>query len=167
MTEFITDKGSKITLVDLPHNLVYNPSNTYPQHRRRKVDDDGDLLLTLNDADWINHILKCNNIEFKIVSLLRSPDGPWIYHMVSIDGDIYYYTRAMKNGNQCIIAEKIFEEIKMPKFDWTMGHFKYNGTSAVLNPMYPSYNDGEWLYSVSVGHEGQLRAAKECELKRV
>ena len=52
--EFVTDKGSVIPLVDLPHNVVYNESGSYPQHRRRKMEDgDGDLLLTINDADWI------------------------------------------------------------------------------------------------------------------
>ena len=118
--EFITDKGSKIPLVDLPHNVVYNESGSYPQHRRRKVDDDcGDLLLTLNDADWINHILRCNNIDFKIISLLKSPDGPWV---------------------------------------------AYNDDVVQMNPMYPLYSGGEWIYSVKVGHVGQLRAVKESML---
>ena len=162
--EFITDKGSKIPLVDLPHNVVYNESGSYPQHRRRKVDDDcGDLLLTLNDADWINHILRCNNIDFKIISLLKSPDGPWYYHMVLIDNDIYYYSRAMKNGNQCIVAEKIFEEVELPKFDYS-SHVAYNGDVVQMNPMYPLYSGGEWIYSVKVGHVGQLRAVKESML---
>ena len=97
--EFITDKGGRIPLVDLPHNVVYNEIGSYPQHRRRRVDDGmGDLMMAITDADWINHILRCNNIDFKIISLLKSPDGPWYYHMVQIDNDIYYYSRAKKNG---------------------------------------------------------------------
>jgi hypothetical protein len=160
--EFITDKGSKIPLVDLPHNIVYNESGSYPQHRRRKMEDgDGDLLLTVNDADWINHILRCNNIDFKIISLLKSPDGPWYYHMVKIDNDIYYYSRAMKNGNQCIVAEKIFGEIHAPKFDCS-SQVTYNGEYVTMSPMYPLYREGEWIYSIK--HEDTYKAARETEL---
>ena len=164
MTTFTTDKGSKIPLVDLPHNVVYNENGTYPQHRRRKMDDGlGDLYLTLNDADWINHILRCNHIDFEILSLLKSPDGPWDYHMVKIDNDLYYYSRATKNGDHCIIAEKIFGEVKAPKFK-PFQQVKCNGVSAVLNPMYPIYRDNEWMYSVKVGPEGRMMAVKEGTL---
>lgn len=160
--EFITDKGSKIPLVDLPHNVVYNESGSYPQHRRRKMEDgDGDLLLTVNDGDWINHILRCNNIDFKIISLLKSPDGPWFYHMVKIDNDIYYYSRAKKNGNHCIVAEKIFEEIHAPKFDCS-SHVTFNGEYVKMSPMYPLYREGEWIYSIK--HEDTYKVAKETEL---
>ena len=160
--EFITDKGSKIPLVDLPHNVVYNESGSYPQHRRRKMEDgDGDLFLTVNDADWINHILRCNNIDFKIISLLKSPDGPWYYHMVKIDNDLYYYSRAMKNGNQCIVAEKIFEEIQAPKFDCS-SQVTFNGEYVKMSPMYPLYRNGEWIYSIKQGDT--YKVAKETEL---
>ena len=160
--EFITDKGSKIPLVDLPHNVVYNESGSYPQHRRRKMEDgDGDLLLTVNDADWINHILRCNNIDFKIISLLKSPDGPWYYHMVKIDNDIYYYSRAKKNGNHCIVAEKIFEEIHAPKFDFE-SQVTYNGEYVKMSPMYPLYRNDEWIYSIKQGDT--YKVAKETEL---
>ena len=87
-------------------------------------------MFAINDADWINHILRCNNIDFKIVSLLKSPDGPCYYHMVLIDNDIYYYSRAMKNGNQCIVAEKIFEEVELPKFN-PLSQVTYNGVRAI------------------------------------
>lgn len=160
--EFITDKGSKIPLVDLPHNVVYNESGSYPQHRRMEVGDgDGDLILTVNDGDWINHILRCNNIDFKIISLLKSPDGPWYYHMVKIDNDLYYYSRAMKNGNQCIVAEKIFEEIHAPKFD-CLSQVTYNGEYVKMNPMYPLYRNGGWIYSIKQGDT--YKVAKETEL---
>ena len=160
--EFITDKGSKIPLVDLPHNIVYNESGSYPQHRRMEVGDgDGDLLLTVNDGDWINHILRCNNIDFKIISLLKSPDGPWFYHMVKIDNDIYYYSRAKKNGNHCIVAEKIFEEIESPKFDCS-SQVVYHGEYVKMSPMYPLYREGEWIYSIKQGDT--YKVAKETEL---
>ena len=97
--EFITDKGSKIHLVDLPHNVVYNEVDTRPQHRRRRVDDTDYMNLKLNDDDWVHHILRCNNINYKPPILLTQQlrcnarcwkpdsngllvsykDGNWIY----------------------------------------------------------------------------------------
>mgnify|MGYP001201823366 CR=1 FL=1 len=161
--EFITDKGGRIPLVDLPHNVVYNELGSHPQHRRRRVDDGmGDLMMAITDADWITHILRCNNIDFKIISLLKSPDGPWYYHMVQIDNDIYYYSRARKNGNQCIVAEKIFEEVHLPKFDPMVSQCTYEGEYVKMSPMYPLYRNGEWVYSIK--HGDIFKAAKESEL---
>jgi hypothetical protein len=37
--EFITDKGSNIHLVDLPHKVVYNESGSYPQQQNLHIDN--------------------------------------------------------------------------------------------------------------------------------
>ena len=161
--EFITDKGSKIHLVDLPHNVVYNEVGTRPQHRRRRVDDTDYINMALNDDDWVHHILRCNNIDYKHITLLKSPEGGWYYYMISIDNDIYYYSRATKNGNHCIIAENVFQEIERPTFDPCNDYVMYKEEVVEFKHPFPAYTDGMWVYCIE--YKNEMVAAKESELK--